>query len=232
MGIKAGSEPVAYDRSSALEEAAMTPLHRSPHARRSRRRLPGLAALAAAAALLAPAAANASGPWLIDCPTGCVLTPDENASFTIFQDDYTVPDDGHSYLWTFKLVSDDPAATVFLDTPNETDGTTFYGGGGQSFFTPPFVFDEHVAPHLTTITVQTGKSFYNCTPATPVGQVCGKRYDIFGNASALVLHSQVPATFYTSAVMVPEPDAWTLMIAGFGAVGAMLRGGRRRTAAA
>jgi hypothetical protein len=193
---------------------------------------PALAALAAAA-LLAPAAATAA-PWVINCPTGCLLTPDDTTGypFTAFGDDYTVPADGRTWLWTFRLVSDDPNATVVLDDPNQVDGTLFLGGGGQTFFTPAFVFNQTVAPLLTTIEVSTGMNYYHCTSSTPPGQVCGQTIEVFGNGTSLRLYSADEATLYTSAVMLPEPGAWTLLIAGFGAAGAMIRRARRATAAA
>jgi hypothetical protein len=206
-------------------------------AARVRAILAGAGALAAlaAAATLAPAAASAA-PWVINCPSGCLLQPDVDGDgnplpFTQFGDDYTVPADGRTWLWTFRLVSDDPNATVVLDDPNQVDGTRFLGGGGQEFFFPTFTFDQHVAPRLTTIVVGTGKDFYNCTPSTPVGQVCGETLEVFGNGTDLRLNSSLPATLYTSAVMVPEPAAWTLMIAGLGAAGAMLRRARRAAVA-
>jgi hypothetical protein len=210
----------------------MTQLYRSQPARRARERPPGLAALAAAAAILAPAAATAA-PWVLDCPTGCLLTPDEAAPFTVFNDDYTVPADGLTHLWTFRLVSDDPDATVRLGDPNEVFTIRHFGGGGTDDVPfAPFVFDQHIAPLLTTISVRTRQDYNHCTPSTPLGQLCGETFNVWGNSSGLILYSQVPAVFYTSDSIVPEPGAWTLMIAGFGAAGARLRRRGRRTAAA
>jgi hypothetical protein len=208
------------------------PTRRAPRARTV---LAGAGALAvlAAAATLAPAGAALAGPWVIDCPTGCLLQPDVDGDgnplpVTQFGDDYTVPPDGRTYEWTFRLRSDDPAATVFLDFPNETFGNLFFGGGGQGADpNPPFLFQENVAPLLTTIMVRTGANYFHCTPATPIGQLCGETFDIFGNATRLTLNSSLPATLFTSATMLPEPAAWTLLIAGFGAAGARLRRSRR-----
>jgi len=196
----------------------------------------GLSVLAAAA-MFAPAGA-AAAPWEIACPTGCTLTPDVDddgaaVPVTSYWDDYTVPADGHTYAWRFRLESPDPNARVVLDHPSQVEWDRYYGGGGVDVFgEPPFRFDETVTPHLTTILVSTVADFFDCSPSTQVGRLCGRDSRVWGNGTSLTLFSTSPATLFTSALAVPEPAVWALMIAGLGVVGGALRREQRRAAAA
>jgi hypothetical protein len=53
-----------------------------------------------------------------------------------------------------------------------------------------------------------------------------------GETFVLAYNSPHAGNLFTTLTAIPEPTTWTLMIAGFGAVGAMLRTQRRRRNAA
>jgi hypothetical protein len=157
----------------------------------------------------------------IGCADGCVVDPD----YWPLGVDYTVPADGHTYLWSFRIESDDPAAYVTLGSPNQVDHfTNFYGGdfafGSYDF---PYRFDQVVAPHLTTITVWAPLAYDNCASPGPFGAICGEAFNVWGNGTQLNYFGEGVATLYVSVTSVPEAATWAMLIIGFGLVGTVLR---------
>lgn len=177
----------------------------------------------AALTLAATPALAAFGPT---CPTGgCVYDPLEETFYGtgVFGFDYTVPPSGVSYLWAIDYTSRDPAATLFLTDPNETD-VVYTVRTGTGFFTivdlnPKYRFAETVKPGRTTIAVRAPRQFDFCATPGPVGQTCAADVQIFGNGTELIATGGAPIFVTFSESVVPEPSAWTLLVAGFGLVG-------------
>jgi hypothetical protein len=152
--------------------------------------------------------------------------------------DYTIPDDGQTYKWTF--VMEEPGATFWLSPPNELE--TFEYRRTATGYEPgpylpdaPYKFEQTVAPNLTTIFVRVpkGKPF-SCNRPGPIGEICASSYRVWGNATQ-VITTGLPSDaesfrvrIYSEAV--PEPATWGLMLVGIAGVGTAIR--RRRTLAA
>ncbi len=159
---------------------------------------------------------------------GCTLQPGD------YYQDYALPTDGHSYLWSFKLTSSDPDATIYLGGPNQRDAYQTTSLGGGQFFTEviapyPYTFIRHAAPGLVSFEVRGPISFDSCSVATPASRLCAQRFYIWGNGTPLTVIAKAPVTMFFSISPIPEPATWALMVLGLGAVGATLRARRRQT---
>ena len=168
-----------------------------------------------------PVAAAAS----FDC-TQCVFDPTVQKYYDY---DYTVPPDGRTYRWTIALAGSDPAATISLSGPNQTDLFYDYRDGNQVYDgNPPHRFDQTVTPGLTAIFVRAPRAFDVCDQPGSNTKPCRATVHIWGNGSFLTVTGTAPVTATFSESLVPEPASWTLMVIGFGVGGAVLRS--RRTA--
>jgi hypothetical protein len=145
--------------------------------------------------------------------------------------DYTVPSDGKTYSWDFFIQSDDPDATIRLRAPNEVFGAgeivTATGPFEPVFLMPAYTFYEVKSPGRVSYIVSAQQGFDHCDDPGPVGSLCRASYYVWGNGTTLEVFSKAPVTVHLSVSAVPEPSAWALMIAGFGACGVMLRRQRR-----
>jgi hypothetical protein len=156
-----------------------------------------------------------------------------------FQFSYTVPTDGNNSVFRLNI---DPAGNlvfngfgrtggfsgpfsqsdcIALDGPNQVERIDFFrtaDGFSQEFSLEPFNFTflQNILPGATEILAGGPASFFNCNASGPIGELCGIRYDIFGNGTSL--------TIFASSV--PEAEMWAMMIVGFGLVGFAAR--RRR----
>jgi hypothetical protein len=154
--------------------------------------------------------------------------------------DYTIPATGNTSIFSFAIT---PAGNItfngrlagtsligpfsqsdciFVSEPTQLDRFDFFreadGVINQVPNFDPFdvTFIPTILPGFTDILVGGPRSFFTCNEPGPIGELCGVRYNIFGNASAIVIFRST----------VPEPDIWLMMILGFGFVGVKAR--RRR----
>ncbi len=169
---------------------------------------------------------------LSSCTTGCLT--DASGSLKV---DYTVPSDGLTYRWDLTTDPSHPTATITLQAPNNVFGIDNVSNGNGtttlSFAVPNFLFNEVVAPGHTTITVWSDADFNDCASNPAKGTICSADNSVFGNGANLKVagvSSPVTITFAQTAIGVPEPAVWSLLIGGFGALGLALR--RRRAAGA
>jgi len=171
---------------------------------------------------------------------GCAFTyePDPDHSYgndTPFDFDYTVPTDGRLHLWTFRFTSADPNASLALQSPSQLDAitTTRTADGPEDSFDsngPPFLFSTASKPGAFTVAVKGPRAYDYCSSRSgPVGQVCGRYMEIYGNGTVLTVSSlsTVNGVFTEN---VPEPASWALLMTGFAAVGTALRQRRRSLA--
>lgn len=139
---------------------------------------------------------------------------------------YALPDDGIERIWT--LTADDPDALVTVDESFQVDGFALYKtatGVDSQFFDFDFTFEQTTRPGITTIKVLAPKSFDNCANAS-LGELCGRLHYVFGNPGRISVQSSREIVFvrFAEAVSaVPEPEAWAMVITGFGALGAFAR---------
>ena len=168
---------------------------------------------------------------LSNCTAGC--TTDASGSLKV---DYTVPSDGLTYRWDLFTDASHPTAAITLQGPNNlfsiVDTSNGNGTTAESFTVPDFLFNEVVAPGHTTITVWSQADFNNCASHPAAGTICSIDNSVFGNLANLKVSgvdSPVTITFAQTAISVPEPATWSLLIGGFGALGWALR--RRRAGA-
>ncbi|WP_419814689.1 PEPxxWA-CTERM sorting domain-containing protein [Glacieibacterium sp.] len=203
----------------------------------------GLAATVASAMLgSAPAQAQFA-------PAGCYLTtpcaftlavdPDQPYyPFTRFETDYTVQTDGRTHIYTIRYTSADPTALLYLDDPNQLDSFVSIRGPNGTIEEvydrpiPSSVFRTFSAPGLFRVTFAGPRAFDYCsTRSGPVGQVCAANWNIWGNATGLVLRSTADLNgVFTSNV--PEPATWALLLGGFAVVGVTARRRSRTVVAA
>ena len=168
---------------------------------------------------------------LSSCVSGC--TTDASGSLLV---DYTVPSDGLTYRWDLWTDASHPTASITLEGPNDVFAIDNISNGNgttsPSFTIPGFLFNEVVAPGHTTITVRSDADFNNCAGNPAAGTICSADNSIFGDSVNLKVNvaSPVTITFAQTAIGVPEPAVWSLLICGFGALGWALR--RRRAAGA
>lgn len=169
--------------------------------------------LAALAFMLAPVGGHAT----------VIVGTYDPADFPYIDYDYTVPTDGHTYKWIFDVTSTDPNASVFLSHPTQVEGflVSPNGAGFDYTFTSAFsyTFKETVKPGQTSILVKGPQDFNNCTSGSPLGQVCGAFYNVWGNGTYLELNATSPVTIAFTALAVPEPETWAMMIVGMGMIG-------------
>ncbi len=169
---------------------------------------------------LAAIGTTSSAHTLID-PTG-------NVGPSSIPDDYTIPPDGHKYLWQISYTSADPDAKLELDPVSETNLLLLSGPNGSDITLAPtnpvYIFDETFTPGLTSIIVKAQAQYNNCTASTPSGVICGDLVQVWGNGTSIRALSTSPVTFENFTVTaVPEPSTWLLSLAGLGVVGAALR---------
>ena len=185
--------------------------------------------LAAAVVSFGP---SAQAAVLSSCATGCLT--DSSGALKV---DYTVPSDGLTYRWDLTTDPSHPTATITLQSPNDVFGIDHVSNGDgtttMSFESPDFLFNEVIAPGHTTITVWSDADFNNCASNPAKGTICAADNSVFGNGANLKVagvDSPVTITFAQTAIGVPEPAVWSLLITGFGGLGWALR--RRRAAGA
>jgi hypothetical protein len=203
---------------------------RSGQARGPRRIL----SIACAVAALSLAGAARVQAWPLN--THYIINPNIDGPFYPY--DYTLPDDGGLYEWVFAFISPDPNATLFVSPPNQINVFTSYntsGGLVQTFggtiigvySFEGMTFTETETPGLTKIIYQAPLSYDNCA-VSPISATvpCGVEFQVWGNGSFFEDNSTAPVTGTAIFQALPEPAAWTLMLVGFGGLGAALR--RRR----
>ncbi len=191
----------------------------------------GLGWLVLAVGMISLSPAARAATVLSHCTTGC--TTDSSGSLTI---DYTVPSDGMTYRWDLYTDPSHPTATITLQSPNDVFGIDNVSNGDgtttPNFVIPGYTFNEVVAAGHTIITVWSDANFNNCAGNPAAGTVCSANNSVFGDSVDLKVNADSPVTitFAQTALGVPEPAVWSLMICGFGTLGWALR--RRRAAGA
>jgi hypothetical protein len=171
-----------------------------------------------------------------DTPQGCLIGLPEDANDLYIGFDWTIPDDGVTYKWTFTV--DQPGAKVYVPGANQVE---FYSArktatgveDAFSFESFPYRFDgfHEAGSNVTTYFVHAPKGKpYTCGTAA-VGEVCFLYYRVWNNGQAFQWDgTSGPFNMRIAVQAVPEPATWALMIAGFGVAGAAAR--RRRAALA
>jgi len=185
---------------------------------------------AAAAAFLTAAPAYAQ----VGCAAedgGCDIPPE----VTDYGPDYTVPDDGQTYKWTFVLSQ--PNAFIFVPPPNQVEffGTKRTATGFEDLYGGefPYRFDQIIRPGASTVFVWAPKGQNTCSQPGPIGEVCFRYYRVWGNGQTYD-YQGIDGEFNLKVFVeaVPEPATWALMLGGFGFVGAFARGRRAAPAPA
>ncbi|HEX4181513.1 MAG TPA: PEPxxWA-CTERM sorting domain-containing protein [Caulobacteraceae bacterium] len=139
------------------------------------------------------------------------------SSFTALQDLHA----GSGFDFAFNSFVQNPAATqgsIFLNVTDQSGNSVFSENFADptstSFFMPGGTL---VAGKTYSFDLNFDERIIGADPADPS----------IGNTIFFDTHTD--GTFTTA---VPEPASWALMLVGFGGIGAMVRGGRRRVAAA
>jgi len=189
--------------------------------------------LACAALIAAPAHAY---PIMFggDCDTsaGCLVPLPEDANDLSIGFDWTVPDDGVTYKWTFTI--DQPGATVFVPGGNQVELFKYLKTptGIEDAYddSVPYRFERVYAlgSNVTTYFVHAPKGKpYTCDTAA-VGEICFLYYQVWNNGQPFSWSgTQGPFNMRISVAAVPEPTAWAMMVAGFGLFGVWMRRTRR-----
>jgi PEP-CTERM motif len=153
--------------------------------------------------------------------------------------DYTIPATGTTSIFSFAISPEGDVTfngrrtgtslfgpflqtdCIFVSGPTQLDRIDFFRDANGFFDVPNFepfdvTFIPTVLPGLTNIIVGGPLSFFRCNEPGPIGELCGVRYNIFGNASSIEIFRST----------VPEPESWAMLLLGFGLIGMMAR--RRR----
>ncbi|MBL8556470.1 MAG: PEPxxWA-CTERM sorting domain-containing protein [Phenylobacterium sp.] len=140
------------------------------------------------------------------------------AAITIWVTRTDLTDLGDSFFSSFTSNNLGGPVQVHMDTLISSSNQLFGGATLASF--------DHNAIGSASSNVDTpfatGAGTYSVT----------QKYIITVSSSATQRSASPTITLSTGAAVVPEPGTWALMIMGFGGAGAMLRGRRRRMAAA
>lgn len=160
---------------------------------------------------------------------GCLFDPE----FGPFRQDYSLPTDGHTYQWDFRIESEDPEATLSLGRTNQIDIYAWQKLSDGRVIGAPVDWDfswvmiRTAKPGLVSYEVRAPASYNDCDKPDAIGHICGVQYNFWGNGTPLTISSTAPMRVFFSVTAIPEPSTWALMIAGFGACGVMLRRQRR-----
>jgi hypothetical protein len=169
-----------------------------------------------------------------DTPAGCLIPLPEDANDSNIGFDWTIPDDGVTYKWTFAI--DQPGATVFVPGGNQVEffesvktptGTNDIYASGDTF---PYRFERvyEQGSNITTYFVHAPKGKPDTCDTAAVGEICFLHYQVWNNGQPYSWSgTQGPFTMRISVLAVPEPASWAMMIAGFGLFGAWMRRVRR-----
>lgn len=184
-----------------------------------------LAAAAAVCAIGIGGSARAGGNLPLLCLTGCYAS-----GGTTFPSptDYTVPDDGLLYNWSFWTDSAHPDVLISVQPPNEIFGLELISTGGGGFDTvlgpdPWFTWEQFQKPGFTLVQVR-GQPSYNDCAGAPAGKVCGYFSNIWGNGTSITVNTDdLVEIFDASSLAIPEPQTWLMMVGGLFGVGAVTR---------
>ncbi|MFD1610848.1 PEPxxWA-CTERM sorting domain-containing protein [Sphingomonas tabacisoli] len=186
-----------------------------------------VAAVLAAVFACAPAGAAISGSG---CTNGCSFN---TSDFEYFSS--TLPPDGQTHIYTYRLQSSDPGLTMGIGRPNQAEGVVFHktvdGYTSDFIQTSDYTFKTFTAPLLTKIVFQAPKNYFDCAnPALAVGSVCGTSFYYWHNDTFVSWSNRnVDVTLFFSEQLfapVPEPATWAMMLIGFGVAAGAVR--RRR----
>jgi hypothetical protein len=169
-----------------------------------------------------------------DTPEGCVTALPEDANDLFIGFDWTIPDDGMTYKWTFTV--DQPGAVVFVPSANQVE---FYGYRKTatgledltSFDSFPYRFEgfHEDGSNVTTYFVHAPKGTPDSCATAAVGDICYRYYRVWNNGQPFQWGgTHGPFNMRISVQAVPEPATWALMIGGFAVAGATVR--RRKAA--
>ena len=194
-------------------------------------------ALAILAGLLAAPSANAFVPNSCAAPHGCLLTPDPWDSDPWM--DYTMEADGKNHFWNFLLVGPDPNAVFYLGAPNQVDRWEYVRTEtGYDTVYLPFgdmtgivISGAPAGRYSSRLHYQVPANFFDCDKPGPVGQICGRFANVWGDATGWWLNANAPMTLYFSEDVfdsVPEPSSWATALLGFLIAGTAMC--RRRSA--
>jgi hypothetical protein len=181
----------------------------------------------------------------------CIWDVAYNPTITV---DYTLTD--RRYLITLAFKSMTPVS-LDLAGPNQYFGYDLIRDAGGSYHEQynqtadgsGFTFEQvGYVPNsgdqlgLVQYSFISAPTYNNCLEAGPIGAVCGRRFDYWGNAVPLQLTALAPVDYsdaatesrmvfvYGSVTPVPEPAAWAMMILGTGLAGGSMRLRTRRRA--
>jgi hypothetical protein len=146
--------------------------------------------------------------------------------------DYTIPDDGVLYDWSFWSDSAHPDVLISVDPPDETFGLDLISNGDGTYHIDPdgpdpwFTWNVYQQPGSTLVQVRGEPSYNDCGDA-PAGALCGYSSNIWGNGTTISVNTHDTVEIFDSArPAIPEPQSWLLMLLGFFGLGTLLRRGR------
>jgi hypothetical protein len=164
-----------------------------------------------------------------DTPTGCLIPLPEDANDLNIGFDWTIPDDGVTYKWTFTI--DQAGATVFVPGANQVEyfrSRKTATGTDDTYASDNFAyrFDRvhNEGSNVTSYFVHAPKGIpYSCDTAA-IGETCFLYYRVWNNGQPYSWSgTEGPFKMRISVQAVPEPAAWAMMIAGFGLLGMWVR---------